>query len=117
MRKIVFCLVVLIALIATPAFGAGGHDDHSGHNHGPAAVELNQSQIQEKASGFVASLVEKGKLDASWAQMKPQEAKANSGHEWVVTFFNTEIKEPEKQTLYMFLTLSGEYVAANFSGK
>lgn len=113
MRKIIFCLMVLIAFTAAPALGAGGHE---GHGHGPA-VELNQSQIQKKAARFVASLVEKGKLDASWAQSKPQDSKKNIGHEWVITFSNPEIKEPEKQTLYMFLTLSGKYIAANFTGK
>ena len=114
MRKITICLMMLFAFTATPSFGAGGHDDHSGHDH---AAQLSQSQIQEKATGFVASIVEKGKLDASWSGIKPQDPKENSRHEWVIVFSNPEIKDSEKQTLYMFLTLSGEYIAANFTGK
>ena len=116
MRKIVFCLMVLIAFTTAPALGGGGHDHGSNSDHGPA-VKLSQTQIIEKASGYVAGLVEKGKLDAFWAQVKPQEAKDNSAYEWVVTFSNPEIEDPEQKTLYMFLTLSGKYIAANFTGK
>ena len=108
MRKFAFCLMMLFALTATTAHAGAGHDH---------AVELSQSQILEKASGLVARIVEKGQLEDSWRQVKPQEAKENSGHEWVVVFFNPEIKDSGKQTLYMFLTLSGKYIAANFTGK
>jgi hypothetical protein len=114
MRKITICLMILFAFTAPQTFAASGHDDHSGHDH---TVELRQSKVKEKASGFVAKIVGKGKLDASWSEVKPQEPKENSKHEWVVVFLNPHIKDSEKRTLYMFLTLSGEYIAANFSGK
>ncbi len=115
MRKITFCLMIMMmfALTAVSAQAAGGHDDH-GHGHG---VELNKGQIQAKASGLVAKIVEKGQLDPSWKQIKPQKAKETRNHTWLVTFVNPEIKESDKKTLYMFLTLSGEYLAANFTGK
>ena len=117
MKKIIFCLVVLLAFTAIPAFaggghGHGGHDDH-GHGHD---AELSKTQIAEKASGYVAKLIEKGKLDASWQGISPAEAKENDHHEWVVTFSNPSIEDPEKQTLYMFLSPSGQYIAANFTG-
>ncbi len=116
MKKVIFCLMVLIAFTAAPALGGSGHDHGSHGGHDPA-VELSQTQIIAAASGNVANLVKKGKLDASWASIQPQEAKENSAHEWVVTFFNPAIEDPEKKTLYMFLTLSGKYIAANFTGK
>lgn len=108
MRNFAFCLMMLFALTATTTHAGTGHDH---------ATELSQNQILKKASGLVARIVEKGQLEESWRQVKPQEPKKNSGHEWVVVFFNPKIKDSEKQTLYMFLTLSGEYVAANFTGK
>ena len=117
MKKIIFCLMVLTAFTAIPAFGAGGHGhggyaDH-GHDHHTA---LSETQIIEKASGYVAKLVEKGKLDPSWQGISPTEAKENDHHEWVVTFYNSKVEDPEKQTLYMFLSPSGKYIAANFTG-
>ena len=123
MKKIIFCLLILVAFTSVPALAESGHDhsghdhcSHEGHDHGDV-MALNQNQVMEKASGYVARLVEKGKLDTSWETITPQEAKENDAHEWVVTFSNPEIKDPEKQTLYMFLTLSGKYIAANFTGQ
>ena len=60
MRKIAICLMMLFALTTSPAFGAGGHEGHDHDAHGHAA-ELTQSQLLEKASGFVAKIVEKVK--------------------------------------------------------
>lgn len=118
MRKIIFCLMVMIAFTAVPALGAGGHDDHGHHGHGhDHSAELSKAQVIEKASGYVVKLIKKGKLDASWEFVPAKEAKENSAHEWVVTFSNSDIEDPEKQILYMFLTLSGKYIAANFTGK
>ncbi len=122
MKKIIFCLMVMMAFTAAPVFGADGcghdHGAHAGHDHGnDNAAELTQSQIQEKASGYVAKLVEKGKLDASWEEIAPKEVKENEAHEWVVTYANPQIEDTEKQTLYLFLSLSGKYIAANFTGK
>lgn len=113
MKRIIFCLMVLTAFTAIPAFGAGGHGDH-GHDHHAA---LSEAQIIQKASKYVARMVEKGKLDSSWQGISPTEAKENDHHEWVVTFNNPKVDDPEKQTLYMFLTPSGKYIAANFTGK
>lgn len=36
--------------------------------------------------------------------------------EWVVIFNNQKISESDKQKLYVFLTLNGEYIAANHTG-
>ncbi len=108
MRKITFCLMMFFVLTVNSAHAGDGHN----HDN-----ELSLNQIQEKASGFVARIVGKGQLDASWTELKPQKTQETSNHEWLVTFVNPEIKDHEKQTLYMFMTLSGEYIAANFTGQ
>jgi len=109
-----------VAFTTIPAFAESGHDheghDHHGHGHDHEMM-LDKAQITEKASGYVAKLVEKGKLDSSWQGIPPAEIKENDAHEWVVTFSNPRIEDPEKQTLYMFLSLSGKYIAANFTGR
>jgi len=37
--------------------------------------------------------------------------------EWVVSFENSHIKDTKKQTLYIFVSLSGKITGANFIGK
>lgn len=124
MKRIIFCLIIVISFTALPVFAAEDcghdHDAHAGHDHGQSidhAMEISKDQVIEKASGYVDKLIDKGKLDASWQQIAPMEVKENDDHEWVVTYSNLQIEDSEKQTLYMFLTLSGKYIAANFTGK
>ena len=37
--------------------------------------------------------------------------------EWVVTFKNDKVSDATKQTLYLFFTLDGSYIATNFTGQ
>lgn len=60
------------------------------------------------------------KLIISWkdtAVAKTEKKKFGKQLEWVVSFNNKSIKEADKQTLYIFLSLGGEYLAANYTGK
>lgn len=36
---------------------------------------------------------------------------------WLIIFINEKITNTSKQKLYVFLTLAGDYIAANFTGK
>lgn len=102
----------------TPMAGSGhdhSHDDGHNHSHEP----VTQVQAEEVANRIVAQLVEKGKIDNSWQSVKVNHAmkkKFGNNMEWVINFKNKNISDPDKQTLYVFLTLSGEYIAANYSG-
>ncbi|MFZ5758602.1 MAG: DUF6488 family protein [Thermodesulfobacteriota bacterium] len=108
MRRITVFLIMILALVCGQVYGGDGHDH---------ANELSQEQIQEKASSYVATIVEKGKLAASWNGIPPGKAIETAEHEWLVSFHNPHEKDLDKQTLYLFLSLSGEYRAANFTGK
>ncbi len=93
---------------------AGGDHDHS-HSHEP--IDKNQAEIT--AIENLTRLIGKGKLDKSWASIKASkiEKKIFSGHpEWMVIFTNDRIVEPEKRTLYVFLSINGDYLAANYTG-
>lgn len=88
----------------------------AGHSHNP----VSQLTAEETAIKSVAKLVDKGKIDKTWKSIgvAKSEKKEFSGHkEWVISFKNTNISDSSKQTLYIFLSLTGEYIAANFSGK
>ena len=93
-----------------------GHDDGHGHSHDP----VTQSQAEQVATKSVAMLVDKGKIDSSWKAAnvaKSEKKKFGSNMEWVVSFNNKKINDASKQTLYVFLSLTGEYIAANYTGK
>lgn len=94
------------------------HDGDHGHSHSQMAVD--EVTATTKATTIVASLVEKDKLDKSWGTVvagSVEKQTFEGDTEWVVSFVNTEITDLTKQTLYVFLTMNGEYIAANHTGK
>ena len=114
MLRFIVILLTAATLLATSAFAGPG----SGHSHGPAKP-VTEIQAIYKAEVAVFEIVQKGKLDASWSEVEATEAqkkKFKSGQEWVVTFNNPSEPDPEKKTLYVFLSLDGQYRGANFSG-
>lgn len=117
MRTISTVLVATALLLAFPVFAGAGHEHGPGgsHTHGPVSA----ATAIKKAEGQVKSLIERGKLDKSWSGIKAAEATQKDfgkGPEWVVSFKN-EKAEADKQILYVFYTLTGNYLATNFSGK
>lgn len=117
MRNISTALLVSSLLIASPVMAGAGHDNASGgHSHGPVSSEV----VVKKATAKIKSLVDSGKLDKSWLNIKAEGASQKVGanvSEWVVTFKNEKISDVTKQTLYIFFTLDGRYIATNFTGK
>ncbi|MCK4707806.1 MAG: hypothetical protein KAU21_04255 [Gammaproteobacteria bacterium] len=91
----------------------------SGHDHGHSHAPVTQLQADKVASDIVLQLAEESKIDASWKTVqinKSLKKKFGNNLEWVISFKNENISDPAKQTLYIFLTLSGEYLAANYTG-
>ena len=112
MRRIFVCLLTLFALTATTAFAGAGH------SHGPV-TPVSEAQSLEKATSIVKNIVNTGKIEASWAAVAPvssEKKQGKFGPEWVVVFNNPKVKDKAKQTLYVFLTLGGDYIAANYTG-
>ncbi|MCI0507154.1 MAG: DUF6488 family protein [Gammaproteobacteria bacterium] len=106
-----------ILSLSPAAVLAGANHDH-GHSHSHEPV--NQSQAEQVAIKSVAQLVEKGKIDGSWKSVniaKSEKKEFGGNMEWMISFTNDKISDPEKQTLYVFLSLNGEYIAANYTGK
>lgn len=92
------------------------HDDGHSHSHDP----VSQGKAEEVAKQNVARLVDKGKIDKSWKSTsvaKAEKKKFGQKMEWVVSFKNDKISDTSKQTLYVFLSLTGDYIAANYTGK
>jgi len=113
---------LLFSILSTTALAGSGHDHgHSqGHGHSHDNTPINETTAKANAVEYVAALVKKDKLDNSWASISAseiQQISVNGNPEWKIVFVNEDIADTEKQNLYVFLTLGGDYIAANFTGK
>ena len=116
-----FTLGLLLLMGNAVAHGvASGDQDFLMANQGAQLLVYLYLGAKHMVTKAVASLAEKSKIEKSWqsvkaAQVEKKTFKGNT--EWVVTFNNSEISDPAKRTLYVFLTLGGEYFAVNHTGK
>lgn len=113
--KIIKILALLFAT-SSIAFAGPGHPGHEhSHNH-----EISQTEAQQAGSTVLQKLIEKKKIDQSWtgaSVVTTEKRKYANGEEWVVVFSNPQVDDDKRKNLYVFLSLHGDYVAANFSGK
>lgn len=117
MRKIL--LVLILLFFSVPVMAGAGHDHSHGHGHSHAK-KVSRHFVVREAKRKVKSLVRRGKIEKSWnpAQVPTiVKRRYRHGHEWVVIFTNDKAADKSKQTLYLFYTLKGDYLAANFTGK
>ncbi len=115
MKKCSIFLLILFVLSFSLAYGG---EEGDGHSH-ELTEEISSSQAKQKALDVIMKAVIKEKVPESWSQIKPATIKQKTykqGPEWVVTFNNPAIKNKGKQTLYVFLSLTGHFLAVNFTG-
>jgi hypothetical protein len=108
-------MLSLFLLFTTLAFAGSGHDHGHGHSHEP----ITKLEAEGIATRSVTKLIERNTIDSSWASVsvhKSEQKEFGAKMEWVVLFINKAISDKEKQTLYIFLSLEGEYLAANYTG-
>ncbi len=111
---------IAVAALTLPLLASPVRADPDGtcHFHGskPAAAQtVSGCALQRKAQ-----LIKQGKLDASWDSVKPgapEQVDGKQGKEWKLNFHNPGATDKSKQTLYMFYTLPGNFIAANFTGQ
>jgi hypothetical protein len=107
--------VVALALAMSVAAPAAAHPDHDMYEQeNPRLLAVNS------ASYVVERMVERNAVPASWRDIEPTSAvlrQRNNATEWVVTFQNDAITNPAERTLYVMLTQSGVYIAANYTGE
>jgi hypothetical protein len=116
MKKLITTLLAASGLaFAAPSFAGADSDCHF-HGKAPAAKDT----VSGCAVKYQQALLESGKLDKSWAAVKPTETEqidGAKGKEWRVVFKNPAAADKTKDTLYMFYTLQGNRIAVNFTGK
>lgn len=116
MKTLVLAVALVSALTAAPAaFASEGGSCHFHGNKPASATVVTACANQRKAS-----LVKAGKLDASWQAVKLDKAElvdGQKGKEWRVTFKNPAAPDAAKQTLYIFFSQPGNFIAANHTGQ
>lgn len=113
-------ILITLIVIGTMTFTGEvyGHSGGHGKSHAHKKVKIPKKRTQKIGVSQIERLVKKKKLDSSWlsASYDTSERKLFNGREeWVVTFKNDKGVKGKK--LYIFLSLSGDFIAANFSGK
>jgi hypothetical protein len=109
-----FILTFVLTLFSSAALAGAGHD------HGAPREPVTQQRAEQIASQVLSTFASKSNIDQSWNNIKvdKSEKKSFSGNlEWVVSYKNEAVSDPQKRTLYVFLTLGGEFIAANYTGE
>ncbi len=117
LKPILFLFITSLLFFGNSVAGEGHeHDSDGGHSHG----EISSEKVTEKALAKVQQLIQKGKIEDSWAEVKASQVEQKTygkGPEWVVTFNNDQATDANKRSLYLFFSLSGHYIAANHTGE
>lgn len=116
MKKLISIAAFTVsALAGTSAFAAGASNCHF-HGNAPIKEAVIVGCAIERKDALAAS----GKIDATWKTVKLDTAETVEGKkmkEWKLSFKNPREQDAAKQTLYMFYSLTGNFIAANFTGK
>lgn len=116
MNKSFITTIVLSAAAWAPA----GYANEGGSCHFHGSKPAAESVVTGCADQRKQALVKGGKLDKSWAAIQPEKVETvdgKKGKEWKLTFKNPAATDAGKQTLYMFYSLPGNFIAANFTGQ
>ena len=113
MKHLITTLLFLSFLSITPAIAG------TGHSHGQEKA-ITTEQVTSLASENIERLIDAGKIDPTWKEVKVSSIEQKTfSHdpEWVVKFTNNKISDASKQSLYMFFSLGGQYLATNYTGE
>ena len=113
-NKVVILLLSSIFFFVPVSVMAG-----TGHDHGHSHETISRSDVQSKAMDKVRQLANAGKIDLNWINIQPSSTEQKvyeHGPEWMIIFKNDKVSDSSKQTLYMFYSLDGHYIAANYDG-
>lgn len=108
-------LAAACVLAAAPATADKGASCHF-HGAQPASRDTVVGCATQRKDALVAG----GKIEASWKAVglgTIEQVDGKKGKEWKVSFHNPKAADAAKQTLYVFLSLPGNVLAANFTGQ
>ena len=118
MRKLILYTVLIPNLLFASQVYAGAGHDH-GHGHGHAHAPVSKKAAEQIAKNSVNQFIKRESIEKSWssATLQSAEQKEFGGRmEWIITLRNEKASKAKEQLLYVFLTLDGQYIAANYTG-
>jgi hypothetical protein len=116
MKTPIAACALILSLFATPVALADVGGSYHFHGNKPAA----EAVVADCGKQRKAALIKAGKLDASWQTVKLSQAElvdGKKGKEWKLSFNNPAAADASKQTLYLFFSQPGNFIAANFTGR
>jgi len=116
MKKFARIAALTSTLLATPFAMSGAGSSCHFHGNTPIKESVIAGCAAEKKDALAAS----GQIETSWKSVQLDKAEAVEGKktkEWKLTFNNPAAKDATKQTLYVFYTLTGNFIGANFTGQ
>tara|TARA_B100001248_G_scaffold165189_1_gene124916 strand:- start:9126 stop:9443 length:318 start_codon:yes stop_codon:yes gene_type:complete len=105
-------------MFSSVSLAGPGHGHSHGHSHGKKSNSITEDKAKSVATSEIKRLIGLKKLDSSWENAtfdKAEKKKFKGKSEWVLTFDNENGVKGKK--LFVFLSLAGDFVAANFTGK
>lgn len=130
MKTIFFIFTVLLNI---QSFAGPGHGHSHGHRHSHGIKNISKEKALNIGKKHIKRLIKLGKLKPWWNEISHQgiAEKVPGKKEWKLTFMKDEVwqkvksgmdikkfKDPDKkQVLFIFLTFSGNFLAANFTEK
>jgi hypothetical protein len=119
MRTSAAAAISMLALATIPVRAQPAmHSHNGGPAHSHSAVDRTQAEAH--AQQIMLRMITRGIVEGSWRNVPPETAEIRqyaTSSEWVVTFRNNEVADPAKRVIYVFLTQTGDYVAANYTGR
>lgn len=110
--KIIICIGLIVSCWSLLAGPGHGHSHSHGHSHTKRTV--TREKTIDIGKSHIKRLIKENKIDASWEKATHHSTERVS-NEWKVIFDNQNGVKGKK--LYFFLKLTGDFVAANFTGK
>lgn len=117
MKSTLIALACVATLFSSTSAFAGADANCHFHGNKPAA----QATVIQCATQYKDKLVEGGKLDKSWQAVSKvdtlEQIDGKRSKEWKLSFKNPAAADKTKDTLYLFYTLPGNFIAANHTGQ
>lgn len=112
--------ISVVVLVSTLLFAPLAMADKGGSCHFHGSKPATEGTVKDCAEQRRATLVKGGKLDASWTGAKQDAIElvdGKKGKEWKVPYTNPAATDKARQTLFIFFSHSGNFIAANFTGQ
>jgi len=116
-------ITLLLTITTLYASSEHNHSEHNhtahGHKHETLQKGISNTAVKEIAIQEVKRLALAKKIPKSWKSIPVTKiGKAHYGdtNDWVVGFDNPKIKDSTKQTLYIFVSIHGKIMGANYTG-